>query len=56
LPFCDKACLFAPVVVLTLLTLSIGFFPQFYFDFAERAAAQLLAPERYIEAVIGGRN
>jgi multicomponent Na+:H+ antiporter subunit D len=56
LPFCDKACLFAPVVVLALLTLSIGFFPQFYFDFAERAAAQLLAPERYIEAVIGGRN
>ncbi len=52
----DKALLYGPVAALALLTLSIGFFPQYYFEFAERAAAQLLTPGRYIEAVMGGRN
>jgi multicomponent Na+:H+ antiporter subunit D len=52
----SKVVLFAPVVALALLTLSIGVFPQFFFDFAERAAVQLLEPRHYIEAVTGGRG
>lgn len=53
-PFHERALLFAPVVALAVLTLAIGFFPQFFFDFADRAAAQLLNPENYIQAVLGG--
>jgi multicomponent Na+:H+ antiporter subunit D len=55
-PFLERALLFAPVIALAVITLVIGFFPQFFFDFADRAAAQLLNPENYIQAVLGGRN
>jgi multicomponent Na+:H+ antiporter subunit D len=55
-PFRERALLLAPVVALAGITLAIGFFPQFFFDFADRAAAQLLNPENYIRAVLEGGN
>jgi multicomponent Na+:H+ antiporter subunit D len=49
----ERWLLLSPVAVLAALTLVIGLFPQYFFDFADRAAAQLLAPENYIRAVLG---
>lgn len=49
----ERWLLISPVALLAALTLVIGFFPQYFFDFADRAAAQLLAPENYIRAVLG---
>jgi multicomponent Na+:H+ antiporter subunit D len=46
-----KWLLLGPVATLALLTLCIGFAPQFFFSFAERAAEQLLDPQAYIDAV-----
>jgi len=51
-PLGDRILLLAPIVALALLTLSIGFFPEFYFGFARLAADQLLDPQRYINAVL----
>jgi multicomponent Na+:H+ antiporter subunit D len=53
-PVRDRFLLLAPITALALLTLSLGFFPGYFFGFAETAAAQLLEPQRYIDAVLGG--
>jgi multicomponent Na+:H+ antiporter subunit D len=50
----ERWLLLTPVAALAGLTLCIGFFPQFFFDFAARSAEQLLRPELYINAVLGG--
>jgi multicomponent Na+:H+ antiporter subunit D len=52
----DRILLLAPVTALAVLTLGLGFFPGYFFGFAETAAAQLLEPQRYIDAVLGGTN
>ncbi len=52
-PWAGKALRIGPVAALATVTLSIGIFPEFYFDFAVRAAAQLLDPQLYIRAVLG---
>lgn len=49
----ERFLLISPVAALAALTLAIGFFPQFFFDFAARAAGQLLEPAIYIRAVLG---
>jgi multicomponent Na+:H+ antiporter subunit D len=49
----ERFLLLAPVAALAGVTLAIGFFPQFFFAFAERAAEQLLDPSVYINAVLG---
>ncbi|MCX7868504.1 MAG: proton-conducting transporter membrane subunit, partial [Terrimicrobiaceae bacterium] len=51
----EKVLLGAPVAALALLTLAIGFAPQILFGLSERAAAQLLNPEAYIQAVLRGQ-
>lgn len=51
-PLGDRILLLSPVVALALLTLSIGFLPEFYFGFARLAAEQLLDPQPYINAVL----
>ena len=43
-----------PVAVLALLTLLIGLWAEPFFAFATRAAADLLDPSAYVEAVLGG--
>ena len=48
-----RLLLYAPIVGLAALTLSIGFNPEPFFQIAARAAEQLLTPDRYIEAVLG---
>jgi multicomponent Na+:H+ antiporter subunit D len=52
-PFSRKALLL-PIAGLAALTLVIGFFPQTFVEFAETAADQLLFPEAYMMAVLGG--
>ena len=43
----------APIAVLAAITLSIGLAAEPFIDYSLRAAAQLLAPTAYIEAVLG---
>ncbi|MFN3260125.1 MAG: Na+/H+ antiporter subunit D [Pikeienuella sp.] len=45
--------LLTPVAALAGLTLVIGFFPEPFVAFAERAAGQLLDPSAYVTAVLG---
>lgn len=47
--------LFAPVVVLAVLTLTMGLVAEPFVDLAIQAAHQLMNPAGYIEAVLGGR-
>ncbi len=49
----DKFLLYAPVAGLAAITLTIGFMPEFFLDFAMRTANQLLTPSEYIQAVLG---
>ena len=42
-----------PIAGLATLTVIIGFFPEPFLQFAERAAAQLLNPDAYVAAVLG---
>ncbi|MGR5286483.1 proton-conducting transporter membrane subunit [Vibrio maritimus] len=53
---CNKtrALYYAPIVVLTSMTLVIGFAAEPFFQFAFTAAEQLLEPSAYINAVLGG--
>lgn len=44
--------LVAPIVVLAILTLTIGLNPQPFYEFSLRAAEQLLSRTEYIEAVL----
>lgn len=53
IPLKEKFLMFAPVAFLAAATLAIGFAPGYFFAFAERAAAELLNPALYIEAVLG---
>ena len=50
----DRIKLLAPIATLAALTLVIGFFPEPFVTFAERSAAQLLNPDAYVNAVLGG--
>ncbi len=50
----EKWLLFSPVVFLAVLTILIGLMPSFFFDIAMRAAQQLMSPDTYIQAVMGG--
>lgn len=49
----DRASLLLPIAALASLTLIIGFSPEPFVDFATTAAAQLLAPSAYMDAVLG---
>ena len=51
-PLRAKLLLLSPIAGLAALTLALGFAPGFFFDFALRAAHQLLDPSVYIQAVL----
>jgi multicomponent Na+:H+ antiporter subunit D len=46
----------APITVLALLTIIIGFGAEFVFKFAEQAAEELSHPQYYVNAVLGNRQ
>jgi len=48
-----RRALLLPIAFLATLTMIIGLFPEPFVTLAENAAAQLLAPEGYITAVLG---
>jgi multicomponent Na+:H+ antiporter subunit D len=50
----DRAALILPIVALGVLSLVIGMFPESIIVVTERAAEQLLNPEAYVNAVLGG--
>ena len=49
----DRRALLLPIAALATLTIIIGFFPEPFVGFAERAAGQLLDPSAYLQAVLG---
>jgi multicomponent Na+:H+ antiporter subunit D len=49
-----KTALYLPMIMLGLLTLTIGLMSQPFFELASRAAEQLLNPTAYIRAVLEG--
>lgn len=49
----DKIMIFAPIILLSLITLVIGLYSKPFFDFANKTAVQLLNPSEYINKVIG---
>ena len=49
----QKISLYLPMIILGLLTLTIGLIPAPFLDLASRAAEQLLNPAEYIHAVLG---
>lgn len=56
IPLRVKFYLYGPVAALAICTVVIGLVPEFFFDFAMRAAEQLLDPDQYIGAVLEGRR
>jgi multicomponent Na+:H+ antiporter subunit D len=52
----QKVLLFLPIVLLALITITIGFYMEPFFEIAQQASEQLLNPDLYIEAVLGGSN
>jgi multicomponent Na+:H+ antiporter subunit D len=49
-----KIALYLPMIILGLLSLTIGLISEPFFDLATKAAEQLLNPADYIHAVLGG--
>lgn len=56
--FTDRSVLplIIPIIMLAVLTLFIGLYPEPVISIAERASEELLNPESYIEAVLGGNR
>jgi multicomponent Na+:H+ antiporter subunit D len=52
----ERVPLIAPILVLATLTASIGLWPEPFVAFSERAAAQLLDPSVYVNAVLRSRS
>ncbi|MDX2079240.1 MAG: Na+/H+ antiporter subunit D [Terrimicrobiaceae bacterium] len=50
----QKWSLYLPVAGLAAFTVALGLAPGYFFGFAEQAAEQLINPQQYIEAVLGG--
>ncbi len=50
----DKFLLYMPIVGLAICTLIIGLYGKPIYDLAEIAAGQLMNPDAYIRAVLGG--
>ena len=48
-----RVVLLAPIAGLAALTILIGFYPEPFVAFAERAAGQLIEPTEYVKAVLG---
>lgn len=48
--------LVVPMLLLTLATITIGFFPEPFFLAVERAAEEIMNPGNYINVVLGGRQ
>lgn len=48
-----KLLLFIPIILLALITITIGINVEPFFNIAQRAAEQLLNPDIYIKAVLG---
>jgi multicomponent Na+:H+ antiporter subunit D len=42
-----------PIILLSLITLAMGFFPQFFFNYILQTTEQLFHPALYIQAVLG---
>ncbi len=53
IPALKKILLFLPIVLLALITITIGLNVEPFFDVAQKAADQLLNPQEYINAVLG---
>ena len=45
-------CLIAPTSLLALASIAVSLWAGGLYDIAERASADLLAPDRYIEAIL----
>ena len=45
--------LLGPLIVLGLVVVAMGVFPQPFVDVADRAAQQLLAPDLYLTTILG---
>lgn len=56
LPAGARLCLYLPMVALALVTVAIGLLAQPVFELSQQAAGQLLEPELYIHAVLGGEK
>ena len=52
----SSAWMLAPITVLALLTIIIGFGAEFVFNFAQQAAEELSHPQYYVNAVFGNRQ
>jgi multicomponent Na+:H+ antiporter subunit D len=50
----QKTALYLPMIMLGVLTLTIGLMPEPFFELATRAAEQLLNPAAYVRAVLEG--
>lgn len=48
----QKVFLFTPIILLALITILIGLYPEPFFNLAKETAAQLLDPQIYIDAVL----
>ena len=48
-----RVLMYAPIVALAALTVTIGLLPEPFVRVAERAAAELMEPGAYVEAVLG---
>lgn len=55
LPRLSRLSLYAPMVLLAILTVSIGLLVEPVYSLSARAAEQLLNPAGYVRAVFGGR-
>ncbi len=54
MPVSTRLLGYAPVIMLAMVTLAIGFYPGWLLDQANAAASQLLDTESYLHAVLGG--
>ncbi|MCW8334432.1 Na+/H+ antiporter subunit D [Vibrio sp. SCSIO 43135] len=50
----ERLCLYLPIILMAILTVTIGINAQWFVELASMTADQILDPQQYIQAVLGG--
>ncbi|TFH89935.1 Na+/H+ antiporter subunit D [Vibrio ouci] len=52
----ERLCLYLPIILMATITVVIGINAEWFIDLASMTAEQILDPQQYIQAVLGGQS
>ncbi|WP_217533222.1 Na+/H+ antiporter subunit D [Vibrio metschnikovii] len=53
---CERFCMYFPIILMAGMTITIGLYAEWFIQLASMAAEQVMNPQVYIDAVLGGQS